>query len=57
MPAGTGVSDVPGILDELHAQGFKGNISIEYEYHMENSLPEVTQSIKFVKEYGAKKKW
>src|SRR3989475_2311552 len=41
VPAGTGVSDVPAILDELNRQGFNGNISIEYEYHMEDSLPEV----------------
>ncbi len=57
VPAGTGVSDVPAILDELKKQGFEGNISIEYEYHMENSLPEVCQSIGFVKGYGAAKKW
>src|SRR2546429_1119349 len=31
VPAGTGVSDVPGILEELRRQGFDGNISIEYE--------------------------
>src|SRR6266446_6397269 len=29
VPAGTGVSDVPGILEELRRQGFDGNISIE----------------------------
>jgi sugar phosphate isomerase/epimerase len=57
VPAGTGVSDVPGILDELHAQGFDGNISIEYEYHEENSLPEVAQSIGFLRGYGQAKKW
>src|SRR5580692_8904977 len=28
VPYGTGVSDVPGILEELKAQGFDGNISI-----------------------------
>jgi sugar phosphate isomerase/epimerase len=57
VPAGTGVSDVPAILDELNRQGFNGNISIEYEYHMEDSLPEVCQSIGYVKGYGAAKKW
>ncbi len=55
VPYGTGVSDIPGILDELKSQGFVGNISIEYEYHWESSLPEVAQCIGFVRGYGAKK--
>ena len=32
VPYGTGVSDIPAILDELKRQGFAGNISIEYEW-------------------------
>jgi sugar phosphate isomerase/epimerase len=52
MPYGTGVSDVKGILDELKRQGFDGNISIEYEYHMDHPLPEVKECVKFVREYG-----
>jgi sugar phosphate isomerase/epimerase len=54
VPYGTGVSDVKTVLDELKAQGFQGNISIEYEYNWDNSLPEVTKCIDFVREYGAK---
>lgn len=50
VPAGTGISDIPAVLAELKRQHFDGNISIEYEYHMEDSQAEVTQSIKFVKE-------
>jgi sugar phosphate isomerase/epimerase len=57
VPAGTGVSDVPAILEELKKQGFDGNISIEYEYNMENSMPEVAQSIGYVRGYGQAKKW
>ena len=57
VPFGTGVSDVPAILDELKHQGFTGNISIEYEYHWENSVPDVAQCIGFVRGYGAAKKW
>ena len=49
---GTGISGVKEILDELKAQGFQGNISIEYEYNWEHSVPEVTQCIDFVKAYG-----
>ena len=49
---GTGVSGIKEILDELKAQGFQGNISIEYEFNWDNSLPEVTQCIDFVKAHG-----
>jgi len=49
---GTGVSDVKGILDELKAQGFEGNISIEYEYKWEDNVPDVTQCIGYIKGYG-----
>jgi sugar phosphate isomerase/epimerase len=50
---GTGVSDVKGILDELKRQGFKGHISAEYEYHWETSVPEIKESIAYVKDkYG-----
>ncbi len=54
---GTGVADVPGILQELRNQNFTGNISIEYEYHWENSTPEVAQCIGFVRGYGTAKGW
>ncbi len=57
LPYGTGVSDVPAILEELKSQGFQGNISIEYEYNWESSVPEVAQCIGFVRGYGTAKKW
>ncbi len=57
VPYGTGVSDIPAILQELKAQGFEGNLSIEYEYHWENSSPEVAQCIGFVRGYGTAQKW
>ena len=55
VPYGMGVSDIPGILDELKRQGFVGNLSIEYEYNWTTSLPEVAQCIGFVRGYGARK--
>lgn len=55
VPAGTGVSDIPGILDELKRQNFAGNISIEYEYDWTSNVPEIAQSVGFVRGYGAKK--
>jgi sugar phosphate isomerase/epimerase len=57
VPFGTGVADISGILEELRAQGFDGNLSIEYEYNWDNSLPEVAQCIGFVRGYGSAKKW
>ncbi len=54
VPYGTGVADIKGCLDELKRQRFQGNIAIEYEYHWENSLPEITQCIDFVRAYGKK---
>ena len=57
VPFGSGVSDIPALLNELKAQRFAGNISIEYEYHWENSTPEVAQCIGFVRGYGTARKW
>ncbi len=53
VPYGTGVGEVGAILNEYKAQGFEGNISIEYEYNWDNSLPEVTKCIDFVREHKA----
>jgi len=49
VPYGTGSADMPAILAELKAQGFSGPASIEYEHNWENSLPEVTSCIEFIK--------
>jgi len=54
VPYGTGVSDVPAILAELKRQNFVGNVSVEYEYKMEDNLAEVTKCIDFVRSNGAK---
>ena len=55
VPYGEGVGDMKRCLDELKKQKFEGNISIEYEYNWDNSLPEVTKCIDFVRNYGAAK--
>jgi sugar phosphate isomerase/epimerase len=57
VPYGTGVADIPALLKELRSQHFDGNLSIEYEYHWENSTPEVGQCIGFVRGYGMARKW
>jgi len=57
VPYGTGVANIPGILDELKSQGFAGNISIEYEHNWDSSTPEVAQCVGFVRGYGTAKGW
>lgn len=48
---GTGVSDVPAILDEFRAQGFEGPISVEYEYNWDKNVEDAKQCIDFVRNY------
>ena len=57
VPYGEGVSDIPALLTELKAQSFAGNLSVEYEYHWENSTPEVAQCVGFVRGYGTARNW
>jgi len=57
VPFGTGVADIPGILEELKAKNFQGSLSIEYEYHWDNSAPEAGQCVGFVRGYGTAKGW
>ena len=55
VPYGTGIGQVGDILAELKAQGFEGNISVEYEYNWDNSLAEVTKCVEFVRDWKSKK--
>ncbi|SEK95623.1 sugar phosphate isomerase/epimerase family protein [Parapedobacter koreensis] len=45
VPWGTGVCNVEGVIAELKRQGFKGNISAEYEYNWDNNAGDVAQSV------------
>ena len=54
VPFGCGVSDIPGILEELKRQHFAGNVSIEYEYNWENNVIDAAQCVGFVRGYGQK---
>lgn len=47
VPWGTGVANVKAMMEELKRQGFHGAFCVEYEYHWENSAPEVAQCFKF----------
>jgi len=52
VPYGEGVGEIKRVLDELKKQGFEGNVSIEYEYNWDNSVPDVTKCIEFVRDHG-----
>ena len=47
VPWGTGLCNFSGLMHELKHQGYKGSITVEYEYHWENSLPEVKESVDY----------
>lgn len=49
VPFGTGVGKIGAVLDELKSQKFEGNISIEYEFNWDHSVPDVAQCIGFVR--------
>jgi len=50
VPWGTGKGDLENVLRELREQGFRGVFSIEYEYHWDNSLPEIAQCVQWFEE-------
>lgn len=52
IPFGTGVCDIAGCLAELKSQGFKGNLSIEFEALWNDNAPEIGQCIGFVRATG-----
>lgn len=47
---GTGVCNVEALIAELKRQGFKGNISAEYEHNWENNVGDVAESVKNFRE-------
>ncbi|MBN2011823.1 DUF1080 domain-containing protein [candidate division KSB1 bacterium] len=51
---GAGKANIAGILAELHAQGYKGSFSIEYEYNWDNSFPEVAACVQYFNTEAAK---
>jgi len=52
LPFGAGVIRIPGILDAVRAEGFAGNVSIEYERNWKNNLPEVAQCVGYLRAYS-----
>jgi len=53
VPWGTGAGKAREVLAELAAEGFEGPFSAEYEYHWDNSVPEITQSAEWFKKTAA----
>ncbi|MBN1509581.1 MAG: DUF1080 domain-containing protein [Sedimentisphaerales bacterium] len=53
VPWGTGVSKSREILKDLAGMGFQGTFSIEYEYHWDNSVPEITKCVEWFKKTEA----
>ena len=53
VPWGTGVCDVKGMLTEVHRQKLKAVFSAEYEYHWDNSVPEIAQSVAYFDKIAA----
>ncbi len=53
VPWGTGDCNVHGMMEEAWRQQFKGVFSFEYEYHWENSLPELAQSVEYFDKVAA----
>jgi sugar phosphate isomerase/epimerase len=49
VPWGTGVGNIKGLMAELKRQHFHGAYCVEYEYHWENSSPEIAECVKFWK--------
>jgi hypothetical protein len=47
VPWGTGVGHIKDQLAELKRQGFHGVFGVEYEYHWDNSMPEIAKGIEF----------
>ncbi len=47
VPWGTGISNVKGMLEEVHRQGIKPVFSIEYEYHYGHAMPELAECVAY----------
>ena len=52
QPLGTGVIEIPAILDEVRKHGFAGNVSIEYEFNWKTNLPDISQCVGYLRAYS-----
>ena len=49
VPLGTGKADIPAMLKELKKQGFKGVMTLEYEYNWDNPMPDLKESVEYLR--------
>ena len=47
VPWGTGIGQTKALMAELKRQNFHGAFCVEYEYHWDNSSPEIAQCVQF----------
>ncbi|MEO8614449.1 MAG: sugar phosphate isomerase/epimerase [Luteolibacter sp.] len=52
QPFGTGIIDLPAILDEARKHGFAGNVTIEYEHNWKTNLAEIAQCVGYLRAYS-----
>ena len=50
VPLGTGKANYAAVLKELHRQGFRGALSIEYEHESPQLMDDVAQCVAFVEQ-------
>lgn len=53
VPWGTGAGGMKAVLREIRRQGIRAVVSIEYEYHWENSLPEIAECVAYFDKIAA----
>lgn len=53
VPWGTGVGNIKAQMAELKRQNFHGAFCVEYEYHWDNSVPEIAECVKYFKATAA----
>jgi len=51
-PFGTGIIDLPAILDAALQHGFAGNVTIEYEHNWQTNLAEIAQCAGYLRGYA-----
>lgn len=52
VPLGTGKANYAAVLKELHRQGFRGVMSIEYEHDSPKLMQEVAECLRFVDQWA-----
>jgi sugar phosphate isomerase/epimerase len=51
VPYGTGVADLPALLNAFLEGGFDGPLHVEYEHNWENSVPDIRKCLDYVRQF------